>query len=101
MLAKSPIIILDDSLSALDTQTDRMIQEALDDYQQELTMLMITHRISSAKKADFIIVLEDGQITQQGTHAQLIQQEGLYKRIYELQNEGGESDGDERTRIQK
>ncbi len=53
----------------------------------------------SAKKADFIIVLEDGQITQQGTHAQLIQQEGLYKRIYELQNEGGESDGDERTRI--
>lgn len=101
LLAKSPIIILDDSLSALDTQTDRMIQEALDDYQQELTMLMITHRISSAKKADFIIVLEDGQITQQGTHAQLIQQEGLYKRIYELQNEGGESDGDERTRIQK
>ena len=99
LLAKSPIIILDDSLSALDTQTDRMIQEALDDYQQELTMLMITHRISSAKKADFIIVLEDGQITQQGTHAQLIQQEGLYKRIYELQNEGGESDGDERTRI--
>lgn len=44
-------------------------------------------------------MLEDGQITQQGTHAQLIQQEGLYKRIYELQNEGGESDGDERTRI--
>ena len=57
-----------------------------------LTMIIITQRISSAKDADLIIVLEDGKITAKGTHDELIQKDGLYKRVYELQTKGGEED---------
>lgn len=93
LIAKSPIVIFDDSLSALDTKTDAMIQEALMAIDYDMTMLMITHRISSAQHADLIIVLEEGGVAQSGTHAQLIQEEGLYKRIYEIQSEGGGEHG--------
>lgn len=93
LLSKSPIIIFDDSLSALDTKTDQMIQQALQTLEQEMTMLMITHRVSSASKADMIIVLQDGKVSQMGTHEELIQQAGLYKRIYHIQQEGGIVDG--------
>lgn len=89
LLSHSPIIIFDDSLSALDTKTDRMIQEALDQLDESLTMLMITHRVSSAKKADMIIVLQDGHVAQMGTHEELMKVEGLYHRIYEIQMKGG------------
>ena len=89
LLVKSPILILDDSLSALDTKTDAAIQHALHKQRFNRTMIMITHRITSAMKADFILVLEQGKITQIGTHEELIQQEGLYQRIYQLQ-QGGE-----------
>lgn len=89
LLSHSPIIIFDDSLSALDTKTDRMIQEALDQLDESLTMLMITHRVSSAKKADMIIVLQDGHVAQMGTHEELMKEEGLYHRIYEIQMKGG------------
>lgn len=91
LIAKSPIVVFDDSLSALDAKTDAMIQQALLKMDTDMTMLMITHRINSAKKADKILVLEAGRVVQYGTHAQLIAQEGLYQRIYELQNEGGET----------
>lgn len=93
LIAKSPVVIFDDSLSALDTKTDAQIQEALRDLDYAMTMLMITHRTSSAQQADCIIVLEHGQIVQQGTHAELVHQDGLYKRIYDIQNEGGEYHG--------
>lgn len=59
----------------------------------DMTMLMITHRISSASKADMIIVLQDGCISQIGTHEELLHQEGLYQRIYHIQQEGGIQDG--------
>lgn len=89
LVSQSPILIFDDSLSALDSKTDAYIQEALDDLEQAMTMLMVTHRINTARRADFIIVLDKGRVIQQGTHAELIKIEGMYKRIYTLQNEGG------------
>ena len=91
LLSNSPIIIFDDSLSALDTKTDRMIQEALDHLEDHLTTLMITHRVSSARKADLIIILQNGHVAQMGTHEELIKQDGLYQRIYKIQTKGGEA----------
>lgn len=92
LLSHSPIIIFDDSLSALDTKTDRTIQEALDAMDDSLTTLMITHRVSSASKADIILILQNGEIAQMGRHEELIRQEGLYQRIYEIQTNGGEDE---------
>lgn len=85
----APIVVFDDSLSALDTKTDAMIQSELSKMSHNITMLMITHRISSAKDADKIIVLDKGSVSQIGTHEQLIQEDGIYKTIYEIQSEGG------------
>lgn len=93
LLSQSPIIIFDDSLSALDTKTDAMIQESLTQIDHPMTMLMITHRVNTARNADMILMLEDGAIIQQGTHEDLLAQEGMYRRIYELQNAlGGDVD---------
>lgn len=91
LILKSPIVVFDDSLSALDSKTDAAIQKALNELDYPVTTLMITHRINSAKSADQIIVLDEGRVVQQGTHDELIHQEGIYKRIYEIQNEGGDS----------
>lgn len=89
IIKETPIVIFDDSLSALDAKTDSQIQQALATLNTGLTSIMITHRINSAANADQIIVLEAGSITQMGTHAQLIEKDGLYKKIYEIQKEGG------------
>ena len=70
-----------------------MIQEALQDIRYSMTMLMITHRVASAQNADRILVLEHGRLVQEGTHEELIKQDGLYRRIYEIQKEGGEAYG--------
>ena len=80
-----PILIFDDSLSAVDTQTDAAIRKAIKGLSKQCTTIIIAHRISSTQDADHIIVLEDGKISQNGNHEQLIKQEGLYKRIYEIQ----------------
>lgn len=71
-------------------QTDARIQQALQALKGDLTMIMITHRVSSAMHADQIIVLENGRIVQSGTHTELMKEEGLYRRIAMIQNEGGE-----------
>ncbi|MBQ1305263.1 MAG: ABC transporter ATP-binding protein [Erysipelotrichales bacterium] len=92
VLNEAPIMIFDDSLSAVDTETDFAIRQSLKKMAGSLTMIIITQRISSAKDADLIIVLEDGKITAKGTHDELIQKDGLYKRVYELQTKGGEED---------
>lgn len=89
----APIVIFDDSLSALDTKTDAMIQKELAKMSNQITMLMITHRVSSAMNADKIIVLDQGRIAQIGTHEQLCKQEGIYKKINDIQNEGGVMNG--------
>lgn len=89
LLMHSPVVVFDDSLSALDTKTDAMIQATLHNTERKMTLIMITHRIRSAMQADNIIVLEQGRITQCGTHQELLQQEGLYQRMYHMQHEGG------------
>lgn len=80
------ILIFDDSLSAVDTETDLKIRNALKQKEGKTTMIIITHRITTAKDADKIVVFEDGKITHVGKHDELIKQEGLYKTIWEIQN---------------
>jgi ATP-binding cassette subfamily B protein len=85
IISKAPILVFDDSLSAVDTETDMHIRAALKKRQEQSTTLIITHRIATAKDADKIIVLEKGRIVQIGNHQSLIQLDGLYKRIFEIQ----------------
>ena len=85
IISKAPILVFDDSLSAVDTETDINIRTALKKRQKQSSTLIITHRVATAKDADKIIVLEHGKIVQMGNHAQLIQEDGLYRRIYDIQ----------------
>ncbi|MFA5763114.1 MAG: ABC transporter ATP-binding protein, partial [Bacilli bacterium] len=85
IINKAPILIFDDSLSAVDTETDIHIRTALKRRSEETTTFIITHRIATAKDADLIIVLEDGTVSEQGTHEQLIKRKGLYQRVFEIQ----------------
>lgn len=86
VIMDAPILVFDDSLSAVDTETDIQIRNALKDRVKGVTTLIVTHRIATAKSADLIIVLENGHIVQKGSHHDLIQQEGLYRRVYEIQS---------------
>ncbi len=86
LMKPNHILIFDDSLSAVDTETDAQIRASLRHEQQGLTTLIISHRITTLSQADLILVLENGRITQQGTHAQLSQTPGLYQRISHIQN---------------
>jgi len=89
-LLKNPkILILDDSTSSVDTQTEYEIQQALEELMVDRTTFIITQRLSSIKQADYIIVLEDGAIAEKGVHEELIEMDGLYKRLYETQVAGG------------
>jgi ATP-binding cassette subfamily B protein len=86
LLKDNNILIFDDSLSAVDTETDAQIRAALRHEQKAVTTLIISHRVTTLSQADLILVLENGQITQQGTHAELCSQPGLYQRINSIQN---------------
>ena len=86
LLSNAPVIIFDDSLSAVDTATDIVIRQNLKNLKHKVTSFIITHRISTAKDADLILVLDEGRVVESGTHQELIQQEGLYKRIYDIQS---------------
>ncbi len=83
----SNVIIFDDSLSALDTKTDLMIRKALKQKRKEQTMIIITHRSSTAKEADQIIVLDKGTVAQIGKHEELVHQDGLYKELWGIQGD--------------
>jgi ATP-binding cassette subfamily B protein len=85
-LLKDPsILIFDDAVSAVDTETEAHIHAALERLRQDRTTFMIAHRIQTVMRADKILVLDKGRIIQQGTHQQLMVQEGIYRRIYDLQ----------------
>lgn len=82
----SPILIFDDSLSAVDTETDAAIRRRLKKLKNKATTFIISHRLTTLAEADMILVLEHGRIVQQGTHPELIEEEGLYKRVWAIQN---------------
>ncbi len=86
IMLDTPIIVFDDSLSAVDTETDRKIREALRDKTENKTVILISHRIVSLMEADKILVLEKGEAVQFGTHAELVSADGIYKRIYDAQS---------------
>ena len=85
LLLNPPVLVLDDSTSSVDAETEAHIQRALDEVMEGRTTFVIAHRVSSVKRADLIIVLEDGEIVERGTHQELISRDGPYQRIYRLQ----------------
>jgi ATP-binding cassette subfamily B multidrug efflux pump len=82
MIKDAPILLLDDCLSAVDTETEEAILNNLLDFTRDKTTIIVSHRVSSAKNADRIIILEDGKIIEQGSHNQLVSQQGYYKELY-------------------
>ncbi|WP_375579283.1 ABC transporter ATP-binding protein [Marivirga tractuosa] len=94
-IARDPkIMILDDALSAVDTKTENSILNALKKIMEDRTSVIISHRVSSAKLANYIIVLDDGQIVQQGTEQELLDKDGPYKELYQKQLQGEAVDKD-------
>jgi len=85
LLMDPRILILDDSTSSVDTQTEKFIQEALDRLMEGRTTFVIAHRLATVRRADLILVMENGRIVQRGRHEELLAQGGLYKEIYDLQ----------------
>jgi subfamily B ATP-binding cassette protein MsbA len=87
ILKNAPILVLDEATSALDTESERAVQAALEELMQGRTTICIAHRLSTIQKADLIVVLDSGRIVETGTHAQLLQARGVYRKLYELQFE--------------
>ena len=88
LLKNPPILILDEATSQLDTESERLVQDALNKLMQGRTVFVVAHRLSAVKDADTIIVLDKAKIVQQGAHKELISRDGLYRRLYELQDIG-------------
>jgi subfamily B ATP-binding cassette protein MsbA len=85
VLNNPPIMLLDEATSALDTESEKLVQEALNNLMRNRTSLIIAHRLSTIQNADTIIVLENGEIVEQGTHHQLISNNSLYRRLIDMQ----------------
>jgi len=85
ILKNPPILILDEATSALDAESEQLVQSAIENLMVNRTVLMIAHRLATVRKADRIIVLDRGQIIEQGTHKDLVGQEGIYSRLHNLQ----------------
>ena len=90
LIRKSPVMIFDDSLSAVDAETDQQIRQALRENTGGSTVILISHRIPTLMHADRIFVFKDGRILEEGSHAELMAREGLYRQIYLLQSSGGD-----------
>jgi ABC-type multidrug transport system fused ATPase/permease subunit len=85
LLMDPRILILDDSTSSVDTQTEKLIQAALDTLMEGRTTFVIAHRLSTVRRADMILVMDKGQIAERGTHEELLARGGLYRKIHDLQ----------------
>lgn len=88
ILKNAPILILDEATSALDTESEQMVQNALNNLIANRTTFVIAHRLSTILNADKIVVIDQGSIVEEGNHDQLIRQEGLYKKLYDMQFKG-------------
>jgi subfamily B ATP-binding cassette protein MsbA len=95
LLSDPPILILDEATSALDTESERLVQEAVDRLLRGRTVFVIAHRLSTITHADRILVLDRGEIVEQGTHAELLEMRGAYSRLYTLQFGSVNGDVDE------
>jgi subfamily B ATP-binding cassette protein MsbA len=85
LIKNPPILILDEATSSLDTESERLVQDAINNMMQNRTSIVIAHRLSTIRHADEIIVLQRGKIVERGTHDQLLSQNGFYKRLVEMQ----------------
>ncbi len=85
LLRNPPILLLDEATSSLDTESERLVQDALERLMHDRTVLVIAHRLSTVQHAGRIVVLDGGQVAASGTHAELLQQDGVYARLYNLQ----------------
>ncbi len=101
LLMDPRILILDDSTSSVDTQTEKLIQEALDRLMEGRTTFVIAHRLATVRRADLILVMENGRIVQRGRHDELLGQGGLYKEIHDLQLSQNMPFGDEALEAEK
>lgn len=86
VLKNPPIMILDEATSALDTESERLVQNALENMMKNRTSIVIAHRLSTIQKADLIVVMQKGRIVEQGTHNELLQRQGMYKKLVEMQS---------------
>ena len=85
MLRNAPILLLDEATSALDTKSERIVQAALDKLMAGRTSICIAHRLSTIYDADLIVVMDQGRIAEQGTHQELLERNGIYRKLYDLQ----------------
>jgi subfamily B ATP-binding cassette protein MsbA len=86
VLKNPPIMILDEATSALDTESERLVQDALENMMKNRTSIVIAHRLSTIQNADLIVVMQKGEIAEQGTHSELIAKNGVYKKLVEMQS---------------
>ena len=87
LLKNPPILILDEATSSLDTESEKLVQEALDELMKDRTVLVIAHRLSTIRNADRIIVLDKGCIVEEGSHDELYAKGGSYRRLCDLQQQ--------------
>jgi len=85
VLIDAPVLVLDEATSALDAESEQLVQRAIANLIRDRTTIVIAHRLSTVRRADLIVVMERGQIIEQGTHAELLARAGQYQRLYELQ----------------
>ena len=86
ILKNPPILVLDEATSALDTESERLVQDALERLMKTRTTVAIAHRLSTIKNADEICVLHEGKIVERGTHDELLNIDGYYKKLHEMQS---------------